>query len=152
MASKIDSRVILDEMGAEKLLGKGDMLFLSAQSPKPRRIQGTFVADQEIEKVLQFWQSQKGPLLPEISLEDPSTGSTDEMEYEDDDLLDEARHLADNHNRLSASLIQRRLQIGYPRAMRLMELLEKEGSVGTGDPGRSRDVLGRDSGGLPDDG
>ena len=143
VSSQVDSRVILDGAGAEKLLGKGDMLFLSAQSPKPRRIQGTYVSDREIEEVVQFWGSQKGPPLPEISLEEPEEGA-DEVEGMDeagDDLLQRAQELAGKHQHISTSLLQRRLQIGYPRAMHLMELLEQRGLVAGGEPGRSREVL-----------
>ena len=143
VSSQVDSRVILDGAGAEKLLGKGDMLSLSAQSPKPRRIQGTYVSDREIEGVVQFWKSQKGPPLPEISLEEPEEGADEGMDEVDDDLLHRAQELAERHQHISPSLLQRRLQIGYPRAMRLMELLEEEGLVASGEPGRSREVLNK---------
>ena len=141
VASQVDSRVILDGAGAEKLLGKGDMLLLSSESPKPRRIQGTFVSDQEIDKVVQFWRRQKGPPLPEIPLDEPEGGDLHEADETEDELLDQALELASKYNHLSPSLLQRRLQIGYPRALRLMQLLEEEGVIGGGDPGKSRAVL-----------
>ena len=132
--------VILDGAGADKLLGKGDMLFLSAQSPRPRRIQGTYVSDPEIEEVIRFWQSQEGPPLPEISLEMPEENGSEEGD-EDDGMLERAREMAERYQHMSPSLLQRRLQIGYPRAMRLIDLLEEEGVVAGGEPGRSRQVL-----------
>ena len=150
VASQVDSRVILDGGGADKLLGKGDMLFLSAQSPKPRRIQGTYVSDAEIERLIGFWNSQKGPALPEISLEPPEVDEEAEDELDEDDLLDRARDLADKYHHISASLLQRRLQLGYPRAMRLMDMLEDEGYISSGEPGRSRVVIGSRTSSLVD--
>ena len=140
VASQVDSRVILDGAGADKLLGKGDMLFLSAQSPRPRRIQGTYVSDPEIEEVIRFWKSQEGPSLPKISLEVPEEDGSEEGD-EDDGMLARAREMAERYHHMSPSLLQRRLQIGYPRAMRLIDLLEEEGVVAGGEPGRSRQVL-----------
>ncbi len=129
VASQVDSRVILDSVGAEKLLGKGDMLLLSPDSPRPRRVQGTFIHDREIEKLVEFWSGQSGPPLPEIPLgkDTPPTGH--QRYTEDDDLLERARELSERYRHISASVLQRRLQIGYPKAMQLMELLETEGLV-----------------------
>jgi S-DNA-T family DNA segregation ATPase FtsK/SpoIIIE len=147
VSSQVDSRVILDGAGADKLLGKGDMLFLSAQSPKPRRIQGAFVFDGEIEGIVDFWKSQKGPLLPQISLEpSQNTGSFGSEDEDEDELLDKARDMADRYGHVSPSLLQRRLQIGYPRAMQLIDTLEEEGLVEAGDPGRSRETLRKRAG------
>ena len=150
VASQVDSRVVLDGGGADKLLGKGDMLFLSAQSPKPRRIQGTYVSDAEIQRIIDFWNSQKGPALPEISLEPPEVDEEAEDELDEDDLLDRARELADRYHHISASLLQRRLQLGYPRAMRLIDMLEDEGYISSGEPGRSRKVIGSRTSSLVD--
>ena len=141
VASQVDSRVVLDGGGADKLLGKGDMLSLTAQSPKPRRIQGTYVSDIEIERLINFWKKQKGPTLPEISLEPLELEDETEDDLEQDELMDKARELADRYHHVSASLLQRRLQLGSARAMRLIELLEEEGYVAGGEPGRSREVL-----------
>lgn len=146
VSSQVDSRVILDGAGAEKLLGKGDMLFLSAQSPKPRRIQGTFVSDREIDQIVEFWRSQKGPSVPEIFLEGFTEEDGDQLDDSDDALLDQARKLAEKYHHVSPSLLQRRLQIGYQRAMGLIESLEDEGFVAEGDPGRAREVIGRGGG------
>jgi len=129
VASQVDSRVILDSVGAEKLLSKGDMLLLTADSPKPKRVQGTFVHDREIEKLVEFWRIQSGPPLPEIPLHEHTGSDSDEDSHGEDDLLDRARELAQRYPHISPSVLQRRLQIGYPRAMRLMELLEDEGLI-----------------------
>ena len=129
VASQVDSRVILDGVGAEKLLGKGDALLLTSDSPKPKRIQGTFVDDGEIDKVVEFWTSQSGPPPPDIPLDEEDATHGAEESEEEDDLLDQARRLADSQQPLSTSLLQRRLRIGYSRAARLMEVLEEEGSI-----------------------
>ncbi len=143
VASQVDSRTILDSAGAENLLGRGDMLFDPSDAPKPTRVQGAFLSDREIGDIVSHWRKQSGPTPPPISLE--SAGPPRESGQFDgesgDDLLDKAWDLATQHNRLSTSLLQRRLRIGYPRAARLMDLLEEEGVVGPGEPGKSRDVL-----------
>jgi S-DNA-T family DNA segregation ATPase FtsK/SpoIIIE len=126
VASQVDSRVILDTMGAEKLLGKGDMLLLTAESPKPQRIQGTFVHDREIQKLVEFWRTQPGPPPPPIPLHDPASELEDEG-GEEDDLLDRARELAQRYPNVSPSILQRRLQIGFERAVSLKRRLEEEG-------------------------
>ena len=128
VASQVDSRVILDMVGAERLLGKGDMLLLNSDSPQPARVQGTLVYDEEIDKLVKFWKSQKGGPLPEILLE----GDEDE-EDEDGELnehmLDQARELAVRSPRLTASVLERRLKIGKQRAEQVLEHLEDEGLV-----------------------
>ncbi len=132
VASQVDSRVILDTGGAEKLMGKGDMLLLNSDSPKPRRVQGTYVSDLEIEKLVEFWKKQSGPPVPEIPLDEsypPESGSDSEEEEDEEDVMDKARELAERYQSLSASVLQRRLQVGYPRAMKLMKQLEEEGLV-----------------------
>ncbi len=126
VASQVDSRVILDAVGAERLLGKGDMLLLSQDSPKPVRVQGTYVADEEIEDLVSFWKNQSGPPLPEIVLED----SEEEQEAEaldDESLLESARELAERTPNLSPSVLQRRLQVGYAKAVQLTRQMEAEG-------------------------
>jgi S-DNA-T family DNA segregation ATPase FtsK/SpoIIIE len=138
----VDSRVILDTVGAEKLLGKGDTLLLTSDSPKARRVQGTFMDDREIEKLVEFWKGQSGPPLPVIPLDgqEDADNSRNGDAQDEDDILDKARALAERHQQLSASVLQRRLQIGYSRAMQLMEILEDEGSISrSGAPaGKSR--------------
>jgi S-DNA-T family DNA segregation ATPase FtsK/SpoIIIE len=140
VASQVDSRTILDSAGAEKLLGRGDVLFLPADAPKPKRLQGSFISEPEIERVVSFWISQRGrpayvPQLVEDLTKEPAPARTE------DPLLAKARQLASEHGRLSTSFLQRRLGVGYPRAARLMDLLEEEGTVATGEPGKSREVL-----------
>ena len=149
VASQVDSRVILDGGGAEKLLGKGDMLYLSSQSPAPRRIQGTYVADSEFDDVIDFWKNQKGPPLPTISIEEP--GEDDEAldDLDEDEMLERAREMCEKYQHISPAMLQRRLQIGYPRAMQILELLEEEGIISGGDPGKSRQVLKDRAGSLP---
>ena len=147
VVSQVDSRTILDAGGAEKLLGKGDMLFLSGDSPKPRRVQGAFVSDREIGRLMEHWRGQQGPPLPTFYLE-PEPEETSNDGYSDegrggprDELLEKAKELGTRYTHLSTSLLQRRLRIGYPRAARLMDQLEDEGIIAPGEPGKSREVL-----------
>ena len=126
VASQVDARVILDSVGAEKLLGKGDMLLLNNDSPKPRRVQGTLVLDDEIEKLVDFWLEQKGPPLPAINLEDD--GEDEDLgDGVDQSLVDKARELALRNPHLTPSLLERRLKIGGSRAEQIIEVLEDEG-------------------------
>ena len=126
VASQVDARVILDSVGAEKLLGKGDMLLLNNDAPKPRRVQGTLVLDEETEKLVDFWLGQKGPPLPPINLEDDGEEGED-GEGLDEGLVDKARELALRNPSLSASALERRLKIGGNRAEQIVEVLEDEG-------------------------
>ena len=127
VASQVDSRVILDSVGAEKLLSKGDMLLLTSDSPKPQRVQSTFVHDREIEKLVEFWKKQSGPPLQEVPLDERAASDHGEEYNDEDDLVDRARELAKKYQKLSPSVLQRRLQIGYPRAKQLIDLLQYEG-------------------------
>ncbi len=141
VASSIDSRVILNSTGAESLLGKGDMLFLPPEAPAPLRAQGVMVSDSEVEKVITYWQNTSG-----ISGEDkPPWDVLLEQEAilaDRDDLVEKAIELVRETQRASASLLQRRLRIGYPRAARLIDELEDLGIVGSSQgSGRERDVL-----------
>ena len=136
VVSQVDSRTILDAAGAEKLLGRGDMLFLSGDTPKPQRVQGAFVSDKETETFMEHWREQSGPPLPEFDLkpEEPESkadgnGNGTAGGGPRDAMLDKAIELASSHSQLSTSLLQRRLRIGYPRAARLMDQLEDEGIV-----------------------
>jgi S-DNA-T family DNA segregation ATPase FtsK/SpoIIIE len=140
VASQFDSRTILDSAGAEKLLGRGDVLFLPADAPKPKRVQGSFISEHEIERVVSFWISQRGgPTYAPQLAEDMAKESAPARD--EDPLLAKARELASEHGRLSTSFLQRRLGVGYPKAARLMDMLEEEGTVSTGEPGKSREVL-----------
>jgi hypothetical protein len=143
VTSQIDSRTIIDGPGAEKLLGKGDMLFLPIDKPKPMRIQGAFLGDPEVTAVVDFWKGVKGPKMPSI---EPVTMSADTGDfgdggYDGDSLFGKATEMSTAHKTLSVSLLQRRLRIGYPRAARLMDELEEAGIVGIGEPGKPRPVL-----------
>lgn len=149
VTSQIDSRVILDSNGAEQLLGRGDMLYLAADAAKPIRVQGTFVADSEVERVVSFWRNAAppegnapasgGPARPAMpSIQGPGEFlSVDEQ----DELLPQAIKVIRTQSRASASLLQRRLRIGYSKAAQLIELLEQQGYVGPAEDGRSREVL-----------
>ena len=143
VASKVDSRTILDMNGAEKLLGKGDMLFLPTGEPKPIRLQCAYISTEEVERVVSHVASQ--PIFIRESLElkiDKSLSASDGMGIDGaDDLLPEARKLVIRHQQGSISLLQRRLKVGYSRAARLIDLLEEEGVVGPFDGSKARQVL-----------
>lgn len=128
VASQIDSRVILDTIGAEKLLGKGDMLLLHNESPKPRRVQGTLVYEKEIDQLVEFWRDQRGPPLADIDMSEPAEEAWDE-DGMDDQMVDQARQIALRNPRMSSSLLQRRLKIGGRRADQILEELANEGLV-----------------------
>jgi len=138
VASSVDSRVILDTNGAETLLGRGDMLFLPPEASSPIRTQGVMVSDQEIENLITFWrESSLSDIVPppwEELIEGDKGGT--------DSLLEQAISIVRKSQRASASLLQRRLRIGYPRAARLIDELEEEGIVGPNlGGGKDRDVL-----------
>lgn len=142
--SQIDSRTILDSTGAEKLLGKGDMLFLPVDRPKPQRVQGAFLSDNEVESVVDAWRNAGGPIMPQLDVKFDDEGGdnyTDDHVSGGDSLFDKAVSLAHTQRTLSTSLLQRRLRIGYPRAARLMDELEDQGVVGPGEPGKPRQVI-----------
>lgn len=139
VASGVDSRVILDTTGAENLLGRGDMLFLNPEVGNPVRAQGVFVTDMEIERVISHWQKTAG--------EDEAAPPWEKLltepdENEDEGLIEQAVSIVRQSQRASASLLQRRLRIGYPRAARLLDQLEDMGVVGPSQGGgKERDVL-----------
>ena len=145
VASQVDSRVILDAVGAEKLLGKGDTLLLTSDSPKPVRVQGAYTADAEIEAIVDFWKGQTGPPLLEIPM---AEGNVEEPEHDEDDydLLEQAREIAERTGTVTPSLLQRRLRIGYTRAVELVNLLGEEGLIsGPQSPAMSRAGVSSDS-------
>ena len=159
VATQVDSRTILDIGGAERLLGRGDMLFLAPDAPKPRRVQGGYISEEETDLLTDYWKSQEGPSLTPLPLEEMALQAeaavavdTGEDEYDggqQDSLFDKASEMATRYNQLSTSLLQRRLRIGYPRAARLMDQLEQEGIVSPGEPGKPREVLHRQGGPFP---
>ncbi len=151
MASQIDSRTILDAPGAEDLIGRGDMLYQPSDQPKPTRHQGVFVSDPEIAAVTGHWRDQVegGPRydLAIVASDDDSTGSVEEVADDDADrLLMDAVAVIQEYDRASASLLQRRLRVGYARAARIIDQLEARGYVGKFDGSNARVVL------RPDDG
>jgi S-DNA-T family DNA segregation ATPase FtsK/SpoIIIE len=138
VASGVDSRVILDSPGAETLLGRGDMLFQNPEVGNPLRAQGVYVTDQEIERVIAFWQK-----MSEVEVETPPWEAIlTEPEEGEDSLIEQAIEVVRQGQHASASLLQRRLRIGYPRAARLLDELEELGVVGPSQGGgREREVL-----------
>ena len=142
MTAQVDSRTILDMAGAERLLGRGDMLYMPTDSSKPKRVQGVFLSDQEIDRLVSFWGQQRAthstPVYDHLLSE---ALQAIEEEEDADPMYERAKALAEEHNRVSTSMLQRRLRIGYPRAARLMDRLEEEGIVGGGaGGGSSREV------------
>jgi S-DNA-T family DNA segregation ATPase FtsK/SpoIIIE len=146
VTSKIDSRTILGEMGAEQLLGQGDMLYM-ANGGRITRVHGPFVSDQEVEQVVSFLKSQGEPSYLEAVTEDegPDGGfaETDEETSSGDELYDEAVALVTRERKCSTSFIQRHLQIGYNRAARIVEQMEREGVVSGANHVGKREVLAR---------
>ena len=149
VASQIDSRTILDQSGAEKLLGRGDMLFLSSESPKPMRIQSAFVTTEEVSKVVHYLKDQdSAQSLTTIDLENDTQKSNDAIfssmvdgDDNDDDLYDEARVAVLEAGKASTSYLQRKLRVGYSRAARLIDLLEERGVIGPGEGSKPRTIL-----------
>ena len=144
VASQVDSRVILDSQGAEKLLGRGDMLYLPPEQAKPMRIQGAFVSDKEITALVSFLKNQGvAPQYTEevTTMAKPGTVPISGVGGEVDPLFAEAVRQVVRYERASASLLQRRLSIGYARAARIIDQLEGAGVVGPGEGSKQRDVL-----------
>jgi len=148
VASQVDSRTIIDQMGAEKLLGMGDMLFLTSDMPKPKRVQGAFISDEETQKVTDFIRMQRPPQYDNEIISQPvqlngkggivaDAGGNDA----DDDMWRDAIQVVIEGRKASTSLLQRRLRIGYGRAARLIETMEEQGIVSSADGARPRDVL-----------
>lgn len=127
VTSQVDSRTILDATGAEKLLGRGDMLYMPTEANRPKRLQGSLVTDAEIERLVYFWGNQGKPETKPIEFDEVAQASV----TAEDPLLTAARNLAQQHKHISTSFLQRRLHIGYPRAARLMDMLEEEGLAKT---------------------
>lgn len=153
VASQVDSRTILDMSGAEKLLGRGDLLFVSAEVSKPKRIQSAFISEKEVRRVAEYIASKnnnhslskiedeiltQGADLPETI---GGSGSTSHQEFGDDPLYEEAKRVVIESRKASASLLQRRLRIGYARAARLLDILEEKGIVGPADGAKPREIL-----------
>lgn len=149
VASQVDSRTILDTSGAEKLLGRGDMLFMFSELSKPKRLQGSYVSDKEIERVVNFVREQAKPEYNQEITEkpqEPPLGSSME-DLNDDELVTQAKEVILRAGKASASLLQRRLRIGYARAARILDLLEGQGFIGPADGAKPREVLREGPGG-----
>jgi len=128
VTSQVDSRTILDMVGAEKLLGRGDMLYMPTEAGKPKRLQGSFISDAEIERLVYFWGGQREIPVKTVDFGEVTEGPLGgQITGPPDPLLAEAKQLAQEYKHLSTSFLQRRLRIGYPRAARLMEALQKAG-------------------------
>jgi hypothetical protein len=148
MASQIDSRTILDTPGAEDLIGRGDMLYQPSDLPRPMRLQGVFVSDVEIGRVVDHWKAQIDDPhydMAIIDTRDEATAGVDDLADDDADrLLHEAVDVIREYDRASASLLQRRLKVGYARAARMIDQLEARGYIGAFDGSNARQVLRRD--------
>ena len=158
VASQIDSRTILDQVGAEKLLGQGDMLFLSGELAKPVRLQSAFISEDELKKVVTYLKNQSSAQeLDAIDLDGNNGDSNPDAFFESvvddedgDDLYEDARIAVIEAGKASTSYIQRKLRVGYSRAARLMDLLEERGVIGPADGAKPREIL--DQGGSNDEG
>ncbi|MGD0284083.1 MAG: DNA translocase FtsK 4TM domain-containing protein [Candidatus Saccharimonadales bacterium] len=145
--SQVDSRTIIDQIGAEKLLSLGDMLFLTAEMPKPKRLQGAFISDEETAKITDFIRMQRPPqydpdiISQPVQLNGKGGIVADYGSDVDDDLWRDAVHVVLEARKASTSLLQRRLRIGYGRAARLIETMEEQGIVSPADGSRPREVL-----------
>jgi len=155
VASGVDSRTILDASGAEKLLGRGDMLYQAGDTAKPRRIQAAFVSEKEVKDVVKFIKAQAEEMVPEEDdteekaetnnlsipdavIADDKVKSGDDM---GDDMYEEAKEVVVQAGKASASLLQRRLRVGYARAARLLDILEEKGVIGPGEGAKPREVF-----------
>ncbi|MEK7507854.1 MAG: DNA translocase FtsK, partial [Patescibacteria group bacterium] len=153
VASQIDSRTILDTAGAEKLLGRGDMLYISSDISKPKRIQSAYVTEEEINKVADYIrENNESAHEAEISFENQNGNGAEQkpesvfdeyLEDGEDELYDEAVKIVAEAKKASASLLQRRLKVGYARAARLLDIMEAKGLIGPGDGAKPREFLGQ---------
>ncbi len=150
VASKMDSRIILDESGAERLLARGDMLYLAPGVPKPMRHHGPWVSEDEISSVMNFWAEQCEPEFDDEAMKmldgsgggyGDDAGGDNELSPDADDRYDEILSFVSTQKSVSASYIQRKFRIGYPRAARLIEIFENEGVVGPANGSKPREVL-----------
>ena len=155
VGSQIDSRTIIDKAGAEKLVGQGDMLFSSQDSPEPVRIQSPYISENEVKKVVKYLSDSYKDEIPQsdIAMIQEKTNDTknpifdsgfddDKSGADDDDLYEEAREIVIQAGKASTSYIQRKLRVGYARAARLMDILEERGVIGPSDGAKPREVIG----------
>ncbi|MDO8557878.1 MAG: DNA translocase FtsK [bacterium] len=144
VASQVDSRTILDMAGAEKLLGRGDMLYLAGDAQKPKRIQSAFVSEKEVERVTAFIRKHNAGMEIEETITKPQplgigVSDADDID-EDDPMVDQAQKLVQETGKASATFLQRHLRIGYARAARILDILEARGVVGPGEGAKPREV------------
>lgn len=141
VSSQIDSRTIIDRQGAEKLLGRGDMLYMPIDEADPRRIQGAYIDQEELERVVDFWSNQPDPsnMTKLVSIEEK--GEDIAVDGNDDAILNDAINIIRSTGQASTSFLQRKLRIGYARASRIMDILEQKGIVGSADGSRPRKIL-----------
>ncbi|MDR3558587.1 MAG: DNA translocase FtsK 4TM domain-containing protein [Candidatus Pacebacteria bacterium] len=160
VASQIDSRTILDQPGAEKLLGAGDMLYLGAEMSKPVRLQSAFISEGEVKKVAKFlYDTYKDEIMSEINLSGPQSepgqdavfsANLDDEPLEDDDMYEDARLAVVSAGKASTSYLQRKLGVGYSRAAKLMDMLEERGVIGAANGSKPREVMGAAEAGQED--
>jgi S-DNA-T family DNA segregation ATPase FtsK/SpoIIIE len=149
VATRVDSRTILDVMGAEHLLGKGDMLFLPPGSSRLTRVHGAYVNEAEVEQVVQFWKDQARPeydqsfLLAPPSDDDEAASEEEEFDGEQDPMYHDAVRCVLEMGKASTSTLQRRLRLGYGRAARILDMMQRDGIIGPPDGSRPREVLKR---------
>ena len=143
VASKIDSRVILDENGADRLLGQGDMLYLPPSTSRLIRAQGVLVTDEEIHRLVEFVAVQSPPAF-DLAMQDKlqiSSSPAEEVTEEDEELVEKCLEIIRQEKRASTSLLQRRLRLGYTRAARIVDILEQRGILGPGEGAKPREIL-----------
>jgi S-DNA-T family DNA segregation ATPase FtsK/SpoIIIE len=143
VSSLADSRVILDQQGAERLIGKGDMLLLTASQNIPRRLQAPWVSEEDVHKVVAHWRAQGGVAEPVVGMDsmDDLPGGIEGVDDDDDEYLQAAMDLVVRNQLGSTSMLQRKLRVGFARAGRLMDLLERRGVVGPSEGSKARQVL-----------
>jgi S-DNA-T family DNA segregation ATPase FtsK/SpoIIIE len=145
VATRVDSRTVLDVMGAEHLLGKGDMLFLPPGSSRLVRVHGSYVSEGETNQVVEFWKQQAAPEYDQSFLIAPPADDEEPEEYDgpEDPMYQEAVRVVCEMGKASTSTLQRRLRLGYGRAARILDMMQRDGIIGPPDGSRPRDVLKR---------
>ena len=145
VSSKLDSRVILDVSGADKLVGKGDMLYLPPGSAKLERAQGAFISDEEVEDLVKFCSNQVEQVFERTVQESIEKGGSDDGEEDvsdaDEEIVQKCMEVIRQEKKASTSLLQRRLRLGYTRAARMMDILEQRGIIGPGEGAKPREIL-----------
>ena len=141
VSSQVDSRTILDMSGADKLIGKGDMLFYPLGASKPLRVQGAFISDSEIDEMVEFIKGQDGPHYDESVQKAQSENAEDSVDFFEDDLMRQAIDMVLETGQASTSMLQRRFRIGYTRAARMIDMMEAMHIVGPNNGSKPRDIL-----------